>query len=642
MTSKPMWTDSIGLETIKQVVSRRIPQWPNGLREHQEAPISMVLNKEHLLLFTGTGSGKSAIFYIPLIIHHELSEHPDNYPSFPVCKNAVGIVITPTKGLANSIIHDIESFGLRGLSYCRETISEYRINKKLDLVQLVCECRSWDLICVDPEHLATPEWREIMQNTNFKQHLVLFCVDEAHLIRRWAPNFRPAFNDIGALARGYLPETVPIIALTATCAPGHATAELCQSLGLVGKGYHLIRHSNERKNMHIILETLKSIPGASKYHQLLNYLRSGRKSVIHVNTIPAVYDIYEFLWHHIPEGHSPLHRMRMYHALCTDEYNRETFRLIDSDPKLQIVIATVGFSQGINCSAILDSISWGFPSTLDEFWQAKGRSGRASNVICRGIAIVSIKTIKSAQEFANASNHGTTSISKTKFTTKIADMTMERGKAGFLVETQCHVAFLNSHYGNPPLEISILDCKEAGRKIFCNLCAIRYHVTYSFAPPCIPSPSLSWLPLVVKSSSQAAKKRKSAKYLGKDERNSMRQWMIDFRELVWCEFQPKDRALCNYPLSWFFPDKIINDILENFLIIDSLDALTAILNTHSWKFTEHKSESLFRLLTEFQIFIHTQRAEMTTERDTKKQTRTGKNQKLISSDSDIKVERHLN
>ncbi|THU78324.1 hypothetical protein K435DRAFT_601861, partial [Dendrothele bispora CBS 962.96] len=224
------------------------------------------------LLFTGTGSGKSAIFYIPLIVHHELSEHPDNYPSFPVRKNAVAIVITPTKGLANSIIHDIESFGLRGLSYCRETISEYRINKKLDLVQLICECRSWDLICVDPEHLATPEWREIMQNTNFKQHLILFCVDEAHLIRRWAPNFRPTFNDIGALARGYLPETVPIIALTATCAPGHATSELC----------------------------------ISKYSQLLDYLRCGRKTVIHVQTIPIAYDIYEFLWDYIPKDKSPL------------------------------------------------------------------------------------------------------------------------------------------------------------------------------------------------------------------------------------------------------------------------------------------------------------------------------------------------
>ncbi|THU76266.1 hypothetical protein K435DRAFT_569572, partial [Dendrothele bispora CBS 962.96] len=181
----------------------------------------------------------------------------------------------------------------------------------------------------------------IMQNTNFKQHLILFCIDEAHLIQRWAPNFRPAFNDIGALARGYLSETMPILALTATCAPGQATTAL-----------------------------------SSKYSQLLDYLRCGRKTVIHVQTFPIAYDIYEFLWDYIPKDKSPLRRMRMYHALCTDEYNRETFGLVDSYPELQIVIATVGFSQGINCKMILDSISWSFPSTLDEFVQAQGRNGR--------------------------------------------------------------------------------------------------------------------------------------------------------------------------------------------------------------------------------------------------------------------------
>jgi hypothetical protein len=89
----------------------------------------------------------------------------------------------------------------------------------------------------------------------------------------------------------------------------------------------------------------------------------------------------------------------MYHALCTNQYNRDTFRLIETDPQLQIVIATVGFSQGINCRTILDSISWGFPMTLDEVWQAKGRAGWSLGVICRGIAIFTPQALKAAQEY---------------------------------------------------------------------------------------------------------------------------------------------------------------------------------------------------------------------------------------------------
>ncbi|THU80333.1 hypothetical protein K435DRAFT_823691 [Dendrothele bispora CBS 962.96] len=281
---------------------------------------------------SGTGCGKSAFFIIPIVVHQEILAHPNLYPAFPVKKNPVVIVVTPTKGLANSIIYELQKFGLSGISYCHETLSTYYPDRLHVLVDLICACQTWQLICVDPEHLASPEWRKIIQHDTFKLNLILFCIDEAHLIKKWGPAFRPAFENIGSFIRGYLPLTTSTLALTATCDPDKSTP--------------------------------KRTPGVPKYAQILDYLRCGRKTVIHVNTIPIAYEIYEFLWNHIPKGHSPLRRMH--------EYNRTTFQLIDSDSELQVVIATVGFSQGINCKCIEDSISWGFPSSLDEFWQAKG------------------------------------------------------------------------------------------------------------------------------------------------------------------------------------------------------------------------------------------------------------------------------
>jgi superfamily II DNA helicase RecQ len=166
---------------------------------------------------------------------------------------------------------------------------------------------------------------------------------------------------------------------------------------MFGDSFHLIRRSNERINMQLIVDPLKRTKGVSKFAKILEYLRSGRKTVIHVNTIPDAYDIYEFLWHHVPAGTSPLRRMRMYHSLCTDDYNQQTFELIDNDSDLQVVIATIAFTQGINCKLLLDSISFGFPSTLDDYIQAKGRVGRSPDVICRGIAIVSERLIANAK-----------------------------------------------------------------------------------------------------------------------------------------------------------------------------------------------------------------------------------------------------
>ncbi|KAF5344238.1 hypothetical protein D9758_012310 [Tetrapyrgos nigripes] len=298
-------------------------------------------------------------------------------PAAVTTRKAAMRFLTGPKGLATSIIHECNDFGLQGLSYCHEKITEYRL-KKDDLASLICDCKMWQLICVDPEHLATPEWRKILDHKTFIKNLILFC-------------------SIGTIARGFIGEQTSLIGLSATCAPGAHTIDICNSLGLYGDSYHLVRRSNERENMFLTVESLERSKGVSKYARILEYLQSGRKAVIHVNTIPEAYDIYEFLWNHVPPGTSPLHRMQMYHALCTDKYNCETFERIDNDPRLQVVIATVAFTQGINRKKILDSISYNFPLTLDEYWQAKGRAGRNPDVICRGIALVPSSVTKEAK-----------------------------------------------------------------------------------------------------------------------------------------------------------------------------------------------------------------------------------------------------
>ncbi|KAK1235388.1 hypothetical protein PQX77_001395 [Marasmius sp. AFHP31] len=624
MLSRPAWSDSVGLETIKKVVTRHIPQWPNGLYQYQLDTISKILNREHVLFVSGTGSGKAALFMVPLLAHRELTTRPqpESYPYLTAQENAVAVVVTPTKGLAASIISEAESFGLKGISYCHDVISEYRM-KNVDLTRLICECKEWQLLCVDPEHLNSSEWRKIIHHSTFQRHLILFAVDEAHLVNSWGLGFRPAFDSIGACARGHLPETVPILSLTATLPPGQPTVAVCKSLGLVEGEFHLVRRSNERENMYLVTETMKRTPGVSKYAQILDFLKSGRKTVIHVNTIPTAYEIYEFLWQHIPKGCSPLRRMRMYHSLCRDDYNRETFELIDSDPELQIIIATVAFTMGINRKLILDSISWNFPSTLDDYWQAKGRAGRQPGMVCRGIAIVPGKLVKTAQDFLNAhditketrtSGRGRSSKKGGKKKTASSLGEMEEGKAKFLAEARCYTAFLNQYYGNPPLDIASGDCREANRTIFCSLCATRYNKPFVLN---VGSSTSTWLPVVARITKKTHR-RKSKFNLGKKEREVNRRWLIAFREFIWSETEPLDPKFSNYPLAWFFPDTLIDDILDNFLRIDVLADLELILSRHSWRFADKKAPMLFQLLNEFQEYVQTEREEEVMERTRKK------------------------
>ncbi|THU92214.1 hypothetical protein K435DRAFT_579073, partial [Dendrothele bispora CBS 962.96] len=67
MAPVPKWTDPIGSDILKQIISRRVPQWPNGLRDYQLENIPRVLAGQNILVFTATGDGKSSFYDIPLL-----------------------------------------------------------------------------------------------------------------------------------------------------------------------------------------------------------------------------------------------------------------------------------------------------------------------------------------------------------------------------------------------------------------------------------------------------------------------------------------------------------------------------------------------------------------------------------------------
>ncbi|KAF5366151.1 hypothetical protein D9758_005819 [Tetrapyrgos nigripes] len=106
MSNSYLWHDTDGYNTLKSIVSRCIPQWPSGLRDYQAQYLPLLLDKGDILLVTATGDGKSTFFIVPILAHLEIRSHPDLYLSQFTCnvkEHPVGIVITPTKGLAASI-----------------------------------------------------------------------------------------------------------------------------------------------------------------------------------------------------------------------------------------------------------------------------------------------------------------------------------------------------------------------------------------------------------------------------------------------------------------------------------------------------------------------------------------------------------
>ena len=78
----------------------------NGLHVLQLELISAILNGKSMLCCTETGDGESAAFSVPILMLLEYNKHPAAYVAgLPTGKQPIRVVITPSKGLTDNIVH---------------------------------------------------------------------------------------------------------------------------------------------------------------------------------------------------------------------------------------------------------------------------------------------------------------------------------------------------------------------------------------------------------------------------------------------------------------------------------------------------------------------------------------------------------
>ncbi|KAJ7573395.1 P-loop containing nucleoside triphosphate hydrolase protein [Mycena floridula] len=334
-----------------------------GLYDYQLELVSLILDGESTLFISATADGKSVAFSITILVLLEYNQNPDRYPvGLRTSRKPIGIVVCPTQGLETNIVFELTKLGLSAFSYSTDNLAECRRNK-IPIASLIKECEKWQIICVSPERLGDAEWREIVDYQLFRDNVIFGIVDEVHLINEWGLDFRIAFSHIGIFLRGRFPSRAAIVGLTATLQPGPATTAVCRN----------------------------------SFPDLLPFLNSGRKTIIHVQSIDLLFRIYRYCFSLDPT--SSLKRVRMYHAVLPASDNVETIQLMNEDPDCQIIIGTIAIANGMNVKTLLDSISVDIPKTLDCLWQEKGHVGRDPKVNSRGIILMPKGTIARAEKF---------------------------------------------------------------------------------------------------------------------------------------------------------------------------------------------------------------------------------------------------
>lgn len=241
------------------------------------------------------------------------------------------------------------------------------------------------LVFISPESLISNKtYRRMLLSDTYQQHLVALVIDEAHCVKTWGDEFRTAFSEIGNL-RSIIPNTVNVLALTAT-----ATTETYYTVSerLSMDNPVLVSMPPNRDN--ICYNVLPKIDISTLTDFLSGKLKEQRitfpKTVLYVRTYTDCCSVYMLVKGKLgsaftePPGCPNVagHRLvDMYTRVLTVEKKEEVLCTFSkSDTSLRLVIATSAFGMGVDCPDIRTVVHWGLPSTLEEYVQETGRSGR--------------------------------------------------------------------------------------------------------------------------------------------------------------------------------------------------------------------------------------------------------------------------
>ncbi len=360
------------LEPLPAAVEQRVSaalerRGVEGLYSHQAETWEAALRRENVIVTTGTASGKSLAFNLPVL---------DAIVRRPTSR---ALYLYPTKALTQDQARSLTRFGLKGVRpaiYDGDTETERRAAIR----------RSANVILTNPDMLHVgilphhDRWGDMLHNLEY------VVVDEAHVYRGvFGSHVGNVLRRLRRLARVYGAEPVFLLASATIANPGEL------ALALTGLPATVVEtDTSARAPRDVVLwnpELLDPDLGIrasalSEASLLMSALVSrGLRTICFTKSRKAAEVIHRFTTARVDTATAA--RLAPYRAGYTPAQRREIEqRLMAGD--LLGVTATDALELGIDIGALDCAISVGFPGTVASLRQQWGRAGRRGH----GLAVL--------------------------------------------------------------------------------------------------------------------------------------------------------------------------------------------------------------------------------------------------------------